>query len=146
MGKLISVEAQDSLTGLSSPGGHLYKNPELPSWVLCVSREGVLSMIRASDMVWILFGQKDPSSLDLIDLGSGSIDTCPQYTGGRRSSSGLEYWFETLRVRGTRWFDGCLPSEVMIRNEGISSSRLRGIPLQFYWTIGSTNRSLVGRI
>ncbi|CAF1594127.1 unnamed protein product [Rotaria magnacalcarata] len=49
-GKLTSVEAQDSLAGLSSAGGHLYKNKTISSWVICISRDGILSMIRASDM------------------------------------------------------------------------------------------------
>ncbi|CAF0937184.1 unnamed protein product [Adineta ricciae] len=49
-GKLISVEAQDSLAGLSTPGGYLYKNKSVPSWILGVSRSGILSTIRASNM------------------------------------------------------------------------------------------------
>lgn len=50
----MSVEPQDSLAGLPSAGGHLYKNKEIPSWIMNVSRDGILSMIRASDMVFIL--------------------------------------------------------------------------------------------
>ncbi|UJR35581.1 hypothetical protein I4U23_028334 [Adineta vaga] len=50
IGKLISVEAQDSLAGLPSSGGHLYKNRAVPSWILGISRDGILSIIRASNM------------------------------------------------------------------------------------------------
>ncbi|CAF3386689.1 unnamed protein product [Rotaria sp. Silwood1] len=50
LGKLISVEPQDSLAGLPSSGGHLYKNKAIQSWIICVSRDGIISMIRASDM------------------------------------------------------------------------------------------------
>jgi hypothetical protein len=53
LGKLISVEPQDSLAGLPSSGGHLYKNKAIPPWVICISRDGIISMIRASDMVII---------------------------------------------------------------------------------------------
>jgi len=53
LGKLISVEPQDSLAGLPSSGGHLYKNKLIPSWIIGVSRDGIISMIRASDMVFI---------------------------------------------------------------------------------------------
>jgi len=53
LGKLISVEPQDSLAGLPSSGGHLYKNKAIPSWILCVSRDGIISIIRASNMVFI---------------------------------------------------------------------------------------------
>ncbi|CAF0804624.1 unnamed protein product [Rotaria sordida] len=50
LGKLISVEPQDSLAGLPSSGGHLYKNKAIQSWIICVSQDGIISMIRASDM------------------------------------------------------------------------------------------------
>ncbi|CAF2528282.1 unnamed protein product [Rotaria sp. Silwood2] len=50
LGKLTSVEPQDSLAGLPSSGGHLYKNKAIPSWIICISRDGIVSMIRASDM------------------------------------------------------------------------------------------------
>lgn len=52
-GKLISVEPQDSLAGLPSSGGHLYKNKSISSWIICVSRDGIISTIRASNMVLI---------------------------------------------------------------------------------------------
>ncbi|CAF3490775.1 unnamed protein product [Adineta steineri] len=50
LGKLISVEAQDSLAGLPSAGGHLYKNKAIPSWIIGMSRDGIMSIIRASNM------------------------------------------------------------------------------------------------